>query len=87
MAISVRLCSGRTSFEVTTGIKIDLIKASGKLKAKVATRHILLLNYMGVDVSMYPSGRMLIKAQNEESSLKIAGYLLDELGLAEPPKT
>ena len=89
MAISVRLCSGRTSFEVTTGMRIDLVKASEKLETKVATKHILLLNYGGVDVSMYPSGRMLIKAKNEEESLKVASDLLDELGLLErePPKT
>jgi hypothetical protein len=68
-------------------MRIDLEKASGKLKTKVATKHILLLNYEGVDVSMYPSGRMLVKARSEEESLKVASDLLEELGLLEPPKT
>lgn len=80
MAISVRLCSGRTAFEVTTNIKIDLISASRVLNTKVATKHILLLNYNGVEISMYPSGRMLIKAKSKEESLNMAKNLLAELG-------
>ncbi len=82
MAISVRLCAGRTGFEVSTGNRIDLIKASGFLKAKVATKHLLLLNYNGIDVSMYPSGRMIIKTDSREASLEIARCLLSELGIA-----
>lgn len=81
MAISVRLCSGRTGFEVTTSTKIDLIKASGLLKTKVATKHLILMNYNGVEVSMYPSGRMIIKTASKEESLEIARRLLAELGL------
>ncbi len=84
MAISVRLCSGRTGFEVTTNTKIDLIKASGLLKTKVATKHLMLLNYDGVEVSLYPSGRMIIRTANKEESLDIARRLLAELGLLEP---
>lgn len=80
MAISVRLCSGRTAFEVTTNIKIDLISASRILNTKVATKHILLLTYKGVEISMYPSGRMLIKVKSKEDSLNIAKNLLAELG-------
>lgn len=81
MAISVRLCSGRTGFEVTTCTKIDLIRASALVKAKVATRHLMLLNYNGVEVSIYPSGRMIIKTTSKEESLEIACRLLGELGL------
>ena len=81
MAISVRLCSGRTGFEVTTSTKIDLIKASALLKTKVATKHLILMNYNGVEVSMYPSGRMIIKTASKEGSLEIAHSLLAELGL------
>jgi hypothetical protein len=82
MVISVRLCSGKTGFEVSTKMKIDLIKASAILRTKVATKHLLLLNYNGVDVSMYPSGRMIIKTSSMEESLKIACRLLAELGLS-----
>ncbi|MDD5617281.1 MAG: hypothetical protein PHH85_13880 [Candidatus Methanoperedens sp.] len=81
MTISVRLCSGRTGFEVTTGIKIDMIRASAIFKAKVATRHLMLLNYNGVEVSIYPSGRIIIKTASKEESLEIARRLLAELGL------
>lgn len=84
MAISVRLCSGRTGFEVSTGAKIDLIKAGGILKTKVATKHLLLMNYNGIDVSMYPSGRMIIKSDSKEVSLDIAHRLLAELELPDP---
>ncbi len=84
MVISVRLCSGRTGFDVNTGIKIDMIKASMLLKAKVTTKHLLLLNYNGIDVSMYPSGRMIIKTDSREGSLDIARRLLAELGLPDP---
>jgi len=83
MAISVRLCSGRTAFEVSTSIKIDLVSASRLLNTRVATKHIMLLNYRGVEVSLYPSGRMLIKAKSKEDSLNIARELLAELGYCE----
>lgn len=79
MAISVRICSGRTAFEVSTNTRIDLIKASSVLDPKVSTKHILLLTYKGVDVSLYPSGRMLIKAKSKEESLMIAEEILSEL--------
>lgn len=82
MTISVRLCSGRTGFEVTTGAKIDMIRASSIFKAKVATRHLMLLNYNGVEISIYPSGRMIIKTADREESLKIAYSLLEELGIS-----
>ncbi len=84
MVISARLCSGRTAFEVTTNTKIDLIKAGSFLNPRVTTKYILLLTYKGVDVSMYPSGRMLIKAQTREESLDIAMDILKDLGFAEP---
>jgi hypothetical protein len=83
MVISVRLCSGRTAFEVSTNIKIDLISASRVLDTRVATKHILLLDYKGVEISIYPSGRMLIKAKSEEDSLNLARNLLAELGYVE----
>ncbi len=85
MTISARLCSGRTAFEVTTNIKMDLIRASRIIETKVATKHILLINYMGVEISMYPSGRMIIKAGSREESLDIAKNLLAELGFSEKP--
>lgn len=83
MVISVRVCSGRTAFEVTSNIKIDFLRASQVLNPKVSTKHILLLTYKGVDVSMYPSGRMLIKAKSKEESLEIARDILAELGCLE----
>ncbi len=83
MVISVRVCSGRTAFEVSTNVKIDLLSASNVLKPKVATKHVLLMNYKGVEISMYPSGRMLIKAKSKEESLDIARNLLAELGISE----
>jgi hypothetical protein len=85
MTISVRLCSGRTAFEVTTNIEVDLISASRKVKTKtkVATKHILLINYQGVEVSMYPSGRMIIKTGSKEESLDIARNLLADLGFSD----
>lgn len=84
MVISVRVCSGRTAFEVSTSIKIDLIKASCIFNPKVSTKHILLMTYKGVEVSMYPSGRMLIKAKSKEESLDISRGILEELGFVEP---
>ncbi|MGB8217927.1 MAG: hypothetical protein WCE94_11570 [Candidatus Methanoperedens sp.] len=83
MPISVRLCSGRTAFEVSTDIKIDLISASRIFDTKVATKHILLMNYKGVEISMYPSGRMIIKTGTKEDSLAIARNLLAEMGYKE----
>lgn len=57
--------------------------ASHVLDTKVATKHIVLLNYKGMEISMYPSGRMIIKGGSEEESLNIARNLLADLGLAD----
>ncbi len=83
MVISVRICSGRTAFEVSTNKRIDMNKASDLFNPRVSTKHILLMTYNGVDVSMDPSGRMLIKAKNKEESLDIARDILGELGFVE----
>ncbi len=83
MVISVRVCSGRTAFEVISNIKLDLLMATQVFNPKVATKHIILLTYRGVDVSMYPSGRMLIKAKTKEESLAIAHCILAEMGYSE----
>jgi ribonuclease HIII len=80
MAISVKLCSGRTGFEVSTNMKIDLIEAGRFFNTRVATKYLLILEYNGVEVSMYPSGRMIIKTESKEESLDIAKKLLSELG-------
>jgi hypothetical protein len=81
MVISVKVCSGRTAFEVSTNIRIDLVKTSNLIKSRVATKHIVLLDHKGVEVSLYPSGRMLIKAKTKEESIEIAKDLLRELGI------
>lgn len=81
MVISVRLCSGRTQFEVSTNVTIDLNMASCLFNPKVSTKHLLLMTYKGVDVSMYPSGRMLIKAKSKEESLVIAKDILADMGI------
>ena len=86
MAISVRLCSGRTGFEVTTNIKLDLIQAGQLIETKVVTKHLLLLNYKGFEVTMYPTGRMIIRTESKEKSLDIASSLLAELGLLHEEK-
>ena len=82
MVISVRVCSGRTAFEVSTNTRVDLIKASSVFKSRIATKHILLLDHKGVEVSLYPSGRMLIKARTKEESIEIAKDLLSEIGIS-----
>lgn len=83
MVISARLCSGRTAFEVTSNIKIDMMRAGVIFNPKVSTKHIILMVYKGVDVSLYPGGRMLIKAKSREESLDIARNILAEMGYVE----
>ena len=67
---------------MSTNIIIDLNKASCLFNPKVSTKHLLLLTYKGVDVSMYPSGRMLIKAKSKEESLEVARDILADLGIS-----
>jgi ArsR family metal-binding transcriptional regulator len=48
-----------------------------KLKAKVATKYITILEINGAEASIYPSGRMLIKkVANEEEALAIAREII-----------
>ena len=76
--ITVSLCSGRTAYEVKVTEKIDLVSAAKKVKAKVATKHIMILDFSDAEVSLFPSGRMLIKrVSNETEAMDIANSLLD----------
>ena len=76
--ITVSLCSGRTAYEVKVTEKIDLMGAAKKVKAKVATKHIMILDFSDAEVSLFPSGRMLIKrVSNETEALDVANSLLD----------
>ena len=76
--ITVSLCSGRTAYEVKVTEKIDLMSAAKKVKAKVATKHIMILDFADAEVSLFPSGRMLIKrVSNETEALDVANKLLD----------
>ncbi len=76
--ITVSLCSGRTAYEVKVKEKIDLVNAAKKVKAKVATKHIMILDFSDAEVSLFPSGRMLIKrVTNETEALDVANDLLD----------
>lgn len=78
--ITVSLCSGRTAYEVKVTEKIDLTSAAKKLSAKVATKHIMILDFLSAEVSLFPSGRMLIKhVSNEAEALDIANRLLDSI--------
>lgn len=82
--IAVSLCSGKTAYEVKVQSKLDLNKAAEKVKAKVATKHIMILDFSSAEVSLFPSGRMLIKyVKNEAEALDVANELLDTLAIEE----
>lgn len=78
--ISVSLCSGKTAFEVNVFTRIDLKRAGKILKAKVITPHIIIFDYEEAEVSLYSTGRMLVKrVKTEEEALKIAETLLGQI--------
>jgi len=57
-----------------------LTSAAKKVKAKVVTRHIMILDFSGAEVSLFPNGRMLIKrVANETEALDVANRLLDRI--------
>lgn len=75
--MSVSLCTGRTAFEVQTHTRLNLEKINRKLKTKVATKYITIIEINGAEASIYPSGRMLIKkVKNEEEALRTAEKIL-----------
>lgn len=78
--MTVSLCSGKTAFEVNAFTKIDLSTAAQVLKTRVATPHILIADIDGVEISLYPTGRMLVKrVRTEEEALKAAESLLTKV--------
>ncbi|MCL7412258.1 MAG: hypothetical protein M8353_01390 [ANME-2 cluster archaeon] len=78
--MTVSLCSGKTAFEVNAFTKIDLVQAAQVLKTRVATPHILIVDIDGVEISLYPTGRMLVKrVRTGEEALKAADILLNKV--------
>lgn len=79
---SVSLCSGRTAYEVMTNTKIDLMDIAPKLDCRVSTRYILITYFGDAEISLYPSGRMLIKkVKDEAEALDIAGQFMEHIGV------
>ncbi|HIH44563.1 MAG TPA: hypothetical protein HA257_05665 [Candidatus Methanoperedenaceae archaeon] len=80
--ITVSLCSGKTGYEVNTSTNIDLLAACRDIEAKVKTRHIVILEFGGAEISLYPSGRMLVKkVKSEAEALDAAKLLLERLSV------
>ncbi|MFQ6054833.1 MAG: hypothetical protein ACE5KT_12485 [Methanosarcinales archaeon] len=78
--ITVSLCSSKSAYEVKIHKKIDLEKASKKLNTKVATKYIMIFDFKNAEISLYPSGRMLIKkVKNEDEAYDVATQLLSIL--------
>ncbi|MCL7415120.1 MAG: hypothetical protein M8349_03535 [ANME-2 cluster archaeon] len=78
--MTVSLCSGKTAFEVNAFTEIDLMTAAKVLNARVTTPHILIVDIDDTEISLYPTGRMLVKrVRTEEEALKAARGLLELL--------
>ncbi|MCK4938471.1 MAG: hypothetical protein KAR85_07695 [Methanosarcinales archaeon] len=78
--MTANLCSGKTAFEVNAFTKIDLMQAAQVLKTIVVTPHILIVDIDGIEISLYPTGRMLVKhVKTEDEALKAAEYLLNQV--------
>ncbi|MBW6517607.1 MAG: hypothetical protein K0A89_03795 [ANME-2 cluster archaeon] len=78
--MTVSLCSGKTAFEVNAFTRIDLLQVAQILNTRVATPHILIVDIDGVEISLYPTGRMLVKrVRTEEEALKAAESLLNKI--------
>lgn len=78
--MTVSLCSGKTAYEVNIFTHIDLIRAARLIKARVVTPHILILDVGGAEISLYPTGRMLVKrVRNEDEALNAAENLLKQI--------
>ena len=74
--LSVRLCSGKTAFEVKVSERIDIQRIAEMLRTKVVTPHIMIGDFNGAEISVYPTGRMLVKrVRTEEEALVVATRL------------
>lgn len=77
-------CTGTNSFEVRLGKrKIDLARAGAALSCigeeAAKTPVVLLFKVGGRAVSVYASGRMLIKGADRKAAEKMAGQLVSAL--------
>lgn len=62
--------------------QIDLQQAAGMVRTRVVTPHILIIEIDGAEISLYSSGRMLVKrVRSEEEALIVAKHLLEKIGL------
>lgn len=86
MAVGVKLCESKASFEATLErpAKLELMKLKGKILSEkfgevlATTPYVLVLKRRGMQVSVYKSGRLLIKADERLANL-IAGEVYDFL--------
>jgi hypothetical protein len=85
---TIRPCKGSAAFvvELKKPLKLDLMKTGERLKQSrqknpgievlATTPFILALRVKGIDVSLYPSGKMLVKGTKLGKLNEIADYTL-----------
>ena len=78
--VTVKLCSGKSQWEVDLGRKIDL-RASKEICDEVLadTPVVLIGRFRGADVSVYPRGRVLVgNVEDEKGAVELALVLAGE---------
>lgn len=84
----MKLCESKASFEATPEkqAKLELMKLKERIVSEkfaellASTPYVLVLKRRGMQVSIYPSGRLLIKADEKLAQL-IAEEFYDFLGI------
>ena len=78
--VTVKLCSNKTQWQVDIGRKIDLAACRGICDEVLAdTPVVLIARFRGSDVSVYPSGRVLVSdIDDDEQAVELVLELTGE---------
>ncbi|RLJ00280.1 MAG: hypothetical protein DRP03_00875 [Candidatus Aenigmatarchaeota archaeon] len=74
----IKPCKGSDAFEFIPEreMKLDLYKIANYFdEIKIKTRIVIIVKYKGIDVSIYPSGRMLIHTTDKDKAISIASAI------------
>ena len=95
MPVVIRPCTKRAGYEALPtdedgkwlqGLRIDLVEVSKKLVKEdcevLEAGVLLVVKCLGLEeVTVYPSGRLMIKAKDEGSAMDAAKWVFDTIGL------
>jgi|GEM_PF-5722994 len=74
MEFEIKLCKGKSALTINPKkqLKLNLLKLISKFYCLVETKPMLIINYKGLTINVYETGKLRILLQNKEKAKQLA---------------